>query len=67
MIAFDRSERSVVAVCQAPGCGARDVFTSQAVADSWALHHLAYAHPENTPDRERAITAARVREYRRRH
>lgn len=34
---FDRAQRSVVAGCTE--CGCRDVFTSQAAADSWAVAH----------------------------
>lgn len=61
MIRFDRTQRSIVAVC---GCGARDVFTNQAAADAWALAHIYTAHPEPTAEHMRAITAGRVRRHR---
>lgn len=65
MIWFDRTQRSVVAGCTP--CGRREVFTSQAAADAWALDHVYRAHPN--PDlerleRQRAITASRVRRHR---
>lgn len=62
MIAFDRSPRSVVAVCS---CGARDVFTSQSVADGWAVAHVLTAHADagDQADRTRALTAASSRRH----
>lgn len=66
MIRFDRSARSVVAVCTS--CGAREVFLAGdgAAADSWALAHLARAHDPATS--AAALTAARQRRhYRQNH
>lgn len=58
MIHFDRTPRSVVAVCS---CGARDVFTCTAAAESWARIHIERAHPDPSRDRERQLTAERER------
>lgn len=62
MIRFDRTSRSVVAVCTV--CGARDVFTAQGPADAWALDHLGRIHPDRTPARDRSLSAARSRRHR---
>lgn len=62
MIRFDRTQRSIVAVC---GCGARGVFLDQAEADRWALAHVYKAHPEPSHEHMKAITAGRVRRHRR--
>lgn len=62
MIRFDRTSRSVVACCS---CGARDVFTSQSVADGWAVAHVMTAHPDpdEAVDRARTLTAAASRRH----
>jgi hypothetical protein len=60
MITFDRTGRSVVAVCS---CGARDVFTATGPAESWARHHMALAHPDPAKERERQLTADRARRH----
>lgn len=66
MIRFDRTQRSVVAVCV---CGARSVCFDQAEADRWVALHVERAHPVPVEllemERRRAITAARVRRHRR--
>lgn len=62
MIWFDRTQRSVVVGCRQ--CGRREVTTSQAAADAWALDHVNRAHPGPSPEHERAITASRVRRHR---
>lgn len=38
MITFDRSARSVVAVCAE--CGTRDIFATVTAADRWAVDHV---------------------------
>lgn len=62
MIWFDRTQRSVVVGCVQ--CGAREVFSSQAIADRWAMDHVYRAHPGPTPEQQRAITANRKRRQR---
>lgn len=62
MITFDRSDRSVVAVCDE--CGARDVFASPAAADRWAADHAGSACAAPSGARTRFLTAARVRKHR---
>lgn len=58
MIRFDRTTRSVVAVCS---CGARDVFTAPGPAESWAQIHMERAHPDPSRERQRQLTAERER------
>lgn len=66
MIRFDRSARSVVAVCR---CGTRAVFVAGdgAAIDAWVAAHLVRAHPERAGDlahdkaHDNALTAARNR------
>lgn len=65
MIRFDRTPRSVVAVCTA--CGARDVFTAPGPAESWAAIHLERAHPDPSRERERQLNAERFRKHYRQH
>lgn len=66
MIRFDRTQRSVVALC---ACGAREVCYDQAEADRWVAAHIERAHPVPLEllamERRRAITASRVRRHRR--
>ncbi len=62
MIWFDRTQRSVVAGCTP--CGRREVFSTMAAAERWAMDHVYRAHPAPTPEHERAITANRVRRHR---
>jgi len=54
-VRFDRSARSVVVVCQATGCGAREVTASSAAADRWAALHLETAHPRPSTERTRVL------------
>ena len=50
-VIIDRSERSIVVVCDLPGCGARQLLTEprhdrrRAAADAWIGAHLAAMHP----------------------
>lgn len=53
-VAFDTSDRSVVAVCT---CGARDVFASSSAAYDWAQAHMRVAHPDEIP----VLVAAKIR------
>lgn len=53
---------SVVAICT---CGWRALANDHAGADSLAMRHVDVAHPAPSLDRERAITASRVRRHRR--
>lgn len=63
MIWFDRTQRSIVAGCAQ--CGAREVCLDQPQADRWALDHVYRAHPAPSHEHMQAITAGRVRRYRR--
>lgn len=63
MIAYDRTTRSVVAICTA--CGARDVFNDQREADAWAVRHVDRAHPAPTRQHVNALSAAATRARRR--
>lgn len=63
MIDYDRTTRSVVAVCSR--CGVRDVFTSQAAADVWTVDHLLTVHPTVDDEHRRAIRASQKRATRR--
>lgn len=63
MIKFDRTQRSVVAICTP--CGTRRLFNDQTEADKWALSHVYVAHPEPSSAHMQAITAGRVRAHRR--
>lgn len=63
MIEYDRTTRSVVAVCSR--CGAREVTTTQAAADTWTVEHLLVAHPAVDDDHRRAIRASQKRATRR--
>lgn len=62
MFRFDRTQRSVVVIC---ACGARRVFNDQTEADRWSLDHVYVAHPEPSHEHMAAITANRVRRFRR--
>lgn len=62
MIRFDRTQRSIVAIC---ACGRRELFTNQASADRWAAEHVNTAHADRTLEHDRAVTASRQRRHRR--